>query len=208
MAALTLYHMTPSRSSIALWMLEEVGEPFEIHQLRRGETRESAYLAVNPMGKVPALRHGNALVTEVAAICCYLADAFPAAGLNVPLGDPLRGDYLKWLFFAPGVFEPAVADRAFKRVEPPPRSAIGYGDFDTVMDVVARAVSAAPYLVGGRFTAADLLIGANLRWAMAFGLIPKREEFARYVAQLDARPAYQRAAARDAEIAAQSRAGA
>lgn len=205
MAALTLYHMTPSRSSVALWMLEEVGEPYDLHQLRPGETRAPAYLAVNPMGKVPALRHGDAVVTEVAAIVCYLADAFPAANLNVPLGDPLRGVYLKWLFFAPGVFEPAVTDRAFKRAEPPPPSVIGYGDFDTVMNVVARAVSVAPYLVGDRFTAADLIIGANLRWAMAFGLIPKREEFTSYVARLDARPAYQRAVARDAEIAAKQR---
>jgi glutathione S-transferase len=206
MAALTLYHMTPSRSSVALWMLEEVGEPYTLHQLRPGETREGAYLAVNPLGKVPALRHGDTVVTEVAAVVCYLADAFPAARLSVPVGDTLRGAYLKWLFFAPGVFEPAVSDRAFKRAEPPPRSVIGYGDFDTVMDVVARAVAAAPYLVGDRFTAADLIIGANLRWAMSFGLIPKRDEFTGYVARLDTRPAYQRAAARDAEIAAQSRA--
>ena len=103
MAALTLYHASPSRSSVTLWMLEELGEPYDIHllSLSKGENREPAYLAVNPMGKVPALRHGDTVITELAAICTYLADAFPAAKLNVPIGDPRRGTYLKWLFFGP-----------------------------------------------------------------------------------------------------------
>jgi glutathione S-transferase len=203
MAELALYHMTPSRSSVALWMLEEVGEPFDLHQIPQGGTRDPAYLAVNPMGKVPAVRHGEALVTEVAAIVCYLADAFPAAGLSIPIGDPRRGAYLKWLFFVPGVLEPAVTDRAFKRAEPPPPSTIGYGDFETVMEVLAHAVSAAPFLVGNRFTAADLLVGANLRWGMQFKLIPERPEFTSYVGRLAERPALQRAVARDAAIMAQ-----
>jgi glutathione S-transferase len=142
-------------------------------------------------------------VTEVAAIVCYLADAFPATRLSIPIGDPQRGDYIKWLFFVPGVIEPAVTDRAFKRAETPPRSTIGYGDFDTVMEVLARAVSAGPYLVGNRFTAADLLVGANLRWAMQFKLIPERPEFTAYVGRLAERPALQRAVARDAAIMAQ-----
>src|ERR1700691_5052885 len=113
MADMTLYHAPPSRSSVALWMLEEIGEPYDIHllSLKKGENREPAYLAVNPMGKVPALKHGNAIITEVAAICCYFAGAFPKAGLDVPVGDARRGPYLKWLFFGPGVLEGAIMDR-------------------------------------------------------------------------------------------------
>jgi glutathione S-transferase len=127
MADLTLYHIAPSRSSIVLWMLEEISEPYDIHLLRmkRGTNREPAYLAVNPMGKVPALKHGDAVITEVAAVCCYLADAFPEAGLNIPVGDPKRGPYLKWLFFGPGSLEGAVMDRAYPRAGEPRRAALG-----------------------------------------------------------------------------------
>jgi glutathione S-transferase len=204
MAQLTLYHAAPSRSAIALWMLEELGEPYDIHllSLAKGDNRASAYLAVNPMGKVPALRHGDVVITEVAAICAYLADEFPRAGLNVPVGDPHRGIYLKWLFFGPSCIEPAVTDRAFPRKDEPRRSTLGYGDFDTVMDVTARGLAPGPYLMGGQFTAADVVIGSQLRWGMMFKLIPEREEFTAYVARLNARPALQRAQAKDAEFAA------
>jgi glutathione S-transferase len=137
MLQLTLYHAAPSRSSIARWMLEELGQPYAIRpvSLKKGEHRQPAYLAVNPMGKVPALRHGDSVITEVAAICCYLADAFPQARLSIPVGDPRRGEYLKWLFFGPSCVEPAVTERAFPRREPAPRSTLGFGDFETVMDV-------------------------------------------------------------------------
>ena len=204
MAALTLYHISPSRSSTVLWMLEEIGEPYDLHVLsmKKGENREPAYLAVNPMGKVPALRHGDAIVTEVAAVLCYLADAFPAAKLNVPIGDPRRGPYLKWLFFSPGVLEPAITDRAFKRVQDPPRTALGYGDFDTTMDVIARAVTPGPFLLGNEFTAADLMIGSTLHWGTMFKLIPERKEFSDYCARCIDRPAFKRANAKDAELAA------
>src|SRR5262249_42791878 len=126
MTSLTLYHAAPSRSSIAHWMLEEVGEPYELRvlPLKDGDHPKPAYLAVTPMGKVPALKHGDAIVPEAAAICCYLADAFPRAGLAAPIGDPRRGPYLKWLFFGPSCIEPAVADKAFKRAEPAPRGAL------------------------------------------------------------------------------------
>jgi glutathione S-transferase len=203
MAGLTLYHVAPSRSSIVLWMLEEIGEPYDIHLLsiKRGTNREPAYLAVNPMGKVPALKHGDAIITEVAAVCCYLADAFPKAGLNIPLGDPKRGPYLKWLFFGPGSLEDAIMDRAYPRTGDPPRAALGYGDFDTTMDVVARAVTPGPFLMGEKFTAADVVIGSNLRWATMFKLIPERKEFADYVARLVDRPAAKRAQAKDEELA-------
>jgi len=201
MAALTLYHIAPSRSSVVLWMLEEVGEPFDLHVLKRGENREPDYLAVNPMGKVPALRHGGAIVTELAAICCYLADAFPQAKLNVPIGDPRRGPYLKWLFFYPGALEPAIIDRRHKRAEEAPRQMLPYGDFDTTMDVVAGAVTPGPFLMGEQFTAADVVIGSALRWATIFDLIPPRQEFADYVARLVDRPAAKRATAKDEELA-------
>ena len=203
MANLTLYHAAPSRSSTVLWMLEEIGEPYDIQLLsiKRGANREPAYLAVNPMGKVPALRHGEVVITEAAAICCYLADEFPKAGLNVPFGDRQRGPYLKWLFFGPGVLEPAVIDRAFPRAADTPRAALGYGDFATTMDVVAGAVSRAPFLMGDKFSAADVVIGSALRWGTAFKLIPERREFADYIARVAERPAAKRATAKDDDLA-------
>lgn len=205
MAALTLYHIAPSRSSIVLWMLEEIGEPYDLHVLRmsKEEQRKPDYLAVNPMGKVPALKHGDTVITEVAAICTYLADAFPQAGLNIPIGTPRRGAYLKWLFFAPGCLEPAVTDRAAPRKEEARRAMLGYGDFDTTMNVVAQAVEKGPFLMGEQFTAADVVIGANIRWGMIFKLIPERKEFTDYVARFAGRPALKRATAKDEEIGRQ-----
>lgn len=205
MAQLTLYHIAPSRSSIVLWMLEEIGEPYDIHLLsmKRGTNREPDYLAVNPMGKVPALKHGDTVITECAAICTYLADAFPKAGLNIPIGDAKRGPYLKWLFFGPGVLEPAVMDRAFPRSGEPPRAALGYGEFDTAMNVVAKAVTPGPFLMGDKFTAADVVIGSNLRWGTMFKMIPERKEFGDYVAGFSERPAAKRAEAKDAELTKQ-----
>jgi glutathione S-transferase len=203
MAKLTLYHAAPSRSSIVRWMLEEVGEPYDIQllSLSKGEQLAPDYRAVNPMGKVPALRHGDAIITEAAAICTYLADEFPAAGLNVPVGDPRRGAYLKWLFFGPSCIEPAMIDRAAPRLEQPRRGMLGYGDFDTVMDVVAKAVAPGPYLMGEQFTAADVVVGSTLRWGLMFKLLPERPEFMAYVARLSHRPALQRATALDQELA-------
>ncbi|HSR80010.1 MAG TPA: glutathione S-transferase, partial [Hyphomicrobiaceae bacterium] len=129
MRKLILYHAAPSRSSIVHWMLEEVGEPYDIHlvSFKKGENLKPDYLAVNPMGKVPALRHGEVVITEAAAICAYLADEFPKAKLNVPVGDPRRGVYLKWLFFGPSCLEPAITERAFPRKDTPPRASLGFG---------------------------------------------------------------------------------
>jgi glutathione S-transferase len=204
MAKLTLYHAAPSRSSITRWMLEEVGEPYDIHllSLSKGENRQPDYLAVNPMGKVPALKHGDVVITEGAAICTYLADEFPRAKLNVPVGTPRRGVYLKWLFFGPSCIEPAMTDRAFPRKEEPRRAMLGYGDFDTAMDVVAKAVEKGPYLMGEQFTAADVVIGSTLRFGMMFKLLPERPEFVAYTGRLATRPALQRAEAADKELAA------
>ena len=174
---------------------------YALVRLHKGEHRHPDYLAINPMGKVPALKHGDAVVTESAAICLYLADAFPNANLSVPIGDPRRGPFLKWLFFGPSVIEPAILDRAYKRAEEAPRAALGYGDFETVMDVVAKAVEPGPYILGDRFTAADVVIGSGLRWGMMFKLIPERPEFRAYADRLAQRPALQRAEARDRELA-------
>jgi glutathione S-transferase len=204
MAKLTLYHAAPSRSSITRWMLEEVGEPYDIHllNLSRGDTHAPDYLAVNPMGKVPALKHGDVVITETAAICTYLADEFPRAKLNVPIGTPRRGVYLKWLFFGPNCIEAAMMDRASPRKEEPRRGMLGYGDFEAVMDVTAKAIAKGPYLMGEQFTSADVVVGSTLRWGMMFKLVPERSEFTAYTNRLAARPAFQRAEAKDKELAA------
>src|SRR5260370_169988 len=151
MPHLTLYHAAPSRSSIVLWMLEEVGEPYDVHlmSLKKGENRAADYLKVNPMGKVPALKHGDTVITEGAAICTYLADAFPRAKLNVPVGDPRRGPYLKWLFFGPACLEAAIIDRSFPRVGAVPRQSLGYGDHEPGVDELSEAGRGGAYLLGG-----------------------------------------------------------
>lgn len=199
---LVFYHAPRSRAGVVLWMLEELGVPYrmELFSFAKGDHKSPAYLAVNPMGKVPAIRHGEAVVTETSAICCYLADAFPAAGLAPAIGDPRRGPYLRWLFFGPSCIEPAMTDMAFKR-DPAPASTVGYGDFDTVMDTVAGAVSQGDYLLGDRFSAADVSLGSTLRYGMMFGIIPKRAEFVAYAARLESRPALQRIEIRDEEMA-------
>ncbi len=203
MPDLVLYHIAPSRSSIVMWMLEEVGEPYEVHLLsmQKGENRMPDYLAVNRMGKAPALRHNGVVITEAAAICCYLADRFPQAGLSVPIQDAQRGPYLKWLFFGPSCFEPALLDRMLQR-EGAPKQMVGWGDFDTVIDVLRDAVSRTPFLLGDRFTTADVIIGAGLRWGLRTKGVPELPEFLAYTGRLEARPALQRATAKDAAIAA------
>jgi glutathione S-transferase len=201
---LTLYHASPSRSSIVHWMLEELGEPYrlEVLSLRAGDQRKPAYLAINPMGKVPALKDGDVVVTEVAAICCYLADTYPKAKLAPPIGDKRRGNYLKWLFYGPSCLEPAMIDKALGRPAAP-RTTAGWADYDTVIEVLRGAVSGREYLLGEQFTAADVVIGSGLRWGMLFKMIPELTEFASYVARLKARPAMQRQLAKDEEIAKQ-----
>jgi glutathione S-transferase len=200
---ITFYHAPQTRSVIVRWMLEELGVPYQVERidLASGEHRKPAYLTVNPMGKVPALAHRGVVVTEAAAICAYLADTFPHAGLAPPIGDPRRGLYCKWLFFGPGCLEPAMADRMFKR-EPAPARALGYGDYDTTLDVVTRAVAPGPYLLDDRFTAADIVIGSTLRWGMMVGAVPERPEIVAYTNRLAERPALQRTQAKDAELAA------
>jgi glutathione S-transferase len=209
MSKLTLYHAAPSRSSIVHWMLEEVGEPYDIQlvSFKKGENLKPDYLAINPMGKVPALRHGDVVITEAAAICAYLADEFPNAKLNIPVGNSSRGVYLKWLFFGPSCLEPAIMERAYPRKEAPPRAALGFGAYDTAIDVLANAAGRAkPYLMGEQFTAADVVIGSGLRWGMMFKLVPERSEFTAYIARLNERPALKRAMERDGKLQAQQEA--
>lgn len=200
---LILYHFAPSRSMIVRWMLEEIGEPYEVRVLdyKKGEHKRPDFLALNPMGKVPALVHNGVAISEAAAICCYLADAFPEAGLGVPIGDPQRGPYLKWLFFGPGCLEPAITDATYKRKDEAPPGTLGWGGSGQVLDVLATALTPGPYLLGDRFTAADVVIGSGLRWGMMTMAIPERPEFTAYVARLGERPAQQRSTAADMKLA-------
>jgi len=182
-------------------MLEEVGEPYELHilDLKRGDQRRPEYLAINPMGKVPALIHDGALVTEVGAICTYLADAYPKHGLAPAIGDRLRGPYLRWMFFQGNCLEPALIDKALKR-EPGSPSMMPYGDLPTTVETVAQVVAKGPWALGDQFTALDVYLGSAIRWTMQFGLLAERPEFTGYVARLSERPALKRAIAKDKEI--------
>lgn len=159
---ITFYRAPQSRAVIVHWMLEEIGALYRMHllNLKKDEHKAPAYLAVNPMGKVPALAHGDVVITETAAICAYLADAFPEAGLAPPIGDRRRGPYLRWLFFGPGCLEPAVLDRMLERPTPSPQMS-RYGTFETMFAVIASAVEPGPYLLGDRFSAANVVIGAT-----------------------------------------------
>ena len=196
---IVFYTNPMSRGRIVRWMLEELGQPYRTELLEYGTTMKApAYLAINPMGKVPALRHGDTVVTECAAICAYLADAFPEAGLAPPPADPLRGPYFRWLFFAAGPVEAAVSNRALGFEAPPGRERmLGYGTYADAMNTLERAVSGGAYLVGGRFGAADVYLGSQIGFGLQFGTIEKRPAFERYWAGLAARPAALRARAMD-----------
>jgi len=192
---LIFYTNPMSRGRIVRWMLEEVGRPYRTELIAYGTAMKGPeYLAINPMGKVPALRHGDTVVTECAAICCYLADAFPNAGLAPPPGDRLRAPYYRWLFFAAGPLEAATTNQAFGLEVPAERKGmVGYGSLADVISVLEAAVSGHDYLVGDRFTAADAYVGSHIGWGMSFGTIEKRPAFERYFERLSTRPAAVRA---------------
>jgi glutathione S-transferase len=200
---LTLFHAPNSRSGAARFLLEELGADYDLHvlNLKKNEQRAPAYLAVNPMGKVPAIRHGDALITELPAIFIYLADLFPAAGLAPAIGDPLRGPYLRWLAFYGSSFEPAIIDLAMKR-EPTPPTMCPYGDYDTMLATLTTQLRAGPYLLGERFSAADVLWGNSLGWITMFKLVPELPEIMAYMDRVNSRPAARRAAEADALLAA------
>lgn len=200
---ITLYHSPNTRSTGALILLEELGADYALHVLnmKAGEQRHAAYLAVNPMGKVPAIRHGDALVTEQAAVFLYLADLYPEAHLAPPIGDPRRGPYLRWMVYYGSSFEPALLDRALKR-EPAPPSTTPYGDYDTMLKTLTDQLAKGSFLLGETFSAADVLWGTALGWTTRFKLVPDLPVITDYVARVAARPAVARARARDAELAA------
>lgn len=195
MSELVFYTNPMSRGRIVRWMLEEVGQPYRTEVLEYGTTMKApAYLAVNPMGKVPAIKHGDVVVTEGAAICAYLADAFPQAGLAPPVSSPLRGDYYRWLFFAAGPVEQAVTSKSMGWDPGPERSRmVGFGSMQDVLDALEGAVKDREYIVGDSFTAADVYVGAQIGWGLQFGTIEKRPAFEAYSARLRERPAAQRA---------------
>lgn len=193
-APLVLYHWPQSRAAIARWMLEEVGVPYTIKTFDiTAETHPSPeLLAVNPMGKLPVLKHGEMVITEVSAICCYLADRFPEAGLAPAIDDPRRGPYLKWLFFASGCIEPAVIHKTMQWPEGR-RGTLGWGSFDETVKVLVDAIAdAKPWLLGEQFTAADVAVGAQIRWGMLFGTLPKHPVLEAYANRLNERPALKR----------------
>jgi len=201
---LVFYTNPQSRGRIARWMLEETGVPYRQVLLEYGAAMKADdYLAINPMGKVPAISHQGQVVTECAAICAYLADAFPEAGL-APAPDD-RAAYYRWLFFAAGPVEAAVIDRArHVSVSPEQQRMVGYGSFERTLDVLAMAVTASDYIAGDRFSAADVYVGSHVIWGMQFGSMPKRPEFEAYAARMAQRPALQAARAMDDRLAASS----
>jgi glutathione S-transferase len=192
---LVFYTHPMSRGRIVRWMLEEIGRPYRAELLDYGTTMKApAYLAVNPMGKVPALRHGDTVITETAAICAYLADAFPETGLAPAPGDRLRGPYYRWMFFGAGPLEAAWTNQALGFVVPEGREVMaGYGSFADVINTLENTISQGDYIVGDRFTAADVYLGSQIGWGMAFGSIEKRPAFERYWQRIGTRPAALRA---------------
>ena len=192
--SLTFYTNPMSRGQIARWMLEEVGQPYEQVLLDYGTTMKADdYLAINPMGKVPAIRHDGRVVTEAAAICAYLAEAFPEAGL-APTDDE-RADYYRWLFFAAGPVEQAITNRSIFKIYPSgdQRAMAGYGTYEQVVDVLEGALTGRDWICGSRFTAADVYVGSTVDWGVGFKTLPSRPVFEAYIARIKERPAYQQA---------------
>jgi len=193
MAELRFYTNPMSRGRIARWMLEEVGIPYDVEYLVYGGSMKSPeYLEINPMGKVPAIVHDGQVVTECAAICAYLADAFPEAKLAPPPAG--RAAYYRWMFFAAGPVESAVTNRSLGFTVPEDRKMMaGYGDFDDMFQTLVKAVSDTPYIAGDEFTAADVYVGSHIGWGLQFGSLPEHDAFKAYFARLSERPAYKRA---------------
>ncbi|HEX6261016.1 MAG TPA: glutathione S-transferase family protein [Woeseiaceae bacterium] len=191
--SLVFYTNPQSRGRIGRWMLEEVAVPYRTEVVQFGDAMKSAqYLSINPMGKVPAIVHNGKVVTEVAAICAYLADACPEARLAPPLSE--RGNYYRWLFFVAGPLEAAVTNKALKVEVPAEREGmVGYGNFDRVVETLVKAVSGRRFIASDRFTAADLYVGSHINWGMQFGTLPRHPEFVRYWEELGSRAACKRA---------------
>ena len=194
MSELVLYTNPQSRGRMAHWMLEELGLPYETVWLEYPAMKEGAYLAINPMGKVPALRHGDAIVTETPAICAYLADCFPEQKLIPPAGHPSRAAYFRWLFFAAGPLEAAVTAKAMGwQLEEGRQRMAGFGTYADALNAMEQALLPGPHICGEQFTAADVYVGSHLGWGLMFGTVEKRPVFEAYVQRLYARPAAIRA---------------
>jgi len=203
---LVFYTHPMSRGRIVRWMLEELGQPYRTEVLEYAASMKSPeYLAVNPMGKVPAIRHGDTVVTEAGAICAYLADAFPQTGLAPSLGDKRRGPYFRWMFFAAGPVEGAMAAFGLRiEVKPEQKRMVGWGDMTDLMNGLESAIAGRDYILGDSFSAADVYFGSHIGWGMQFGLIEKRPVFQRYDERLQSRPAAVRARQIDDALAAQA----
>ena len=205
MADLIFYTNPQSRGRIIRWMLEEVGQPYETEVIAYDQIKSERYLAVNPMGKVPAIRHRNQIVTESAAICAYLADVFPEAGLRPT--DHEKADYYRWLFYAAGPVEQAVTNH-YAKWDPAPEQMrmFGYGSYEKVVSVLDELFVLRDYVCGDRFTAADVYVGSAIMWGTQFGTLPSRDSFASYADRLKGREAFKRGWAKDDEAVAQMQA--
>ncbi|GAA0642993.1 glutathione S-transferase family protein [Sphingomonas ursincola] len=206
MSELIFYTNPMSRGQIARWMLEELGAPYEQRIVQYGpEMKGPDYRAINPMGKVPAIVHDGKVITECAAICAYLAEAFPEAGL-APTAEE-RADYYRWMFFGAGPLEQAIINHAMKWESPEDKQAmLGYGSYELAVETLAGWLADRDYVCGDRFTAADVYVGAQVDWGQAFGTLPPHPVFAAYAERLRARPAYQRGKAIDNELIAKAKA--
>jgi glutathione S-transferase len=200
---ITLFHSPNTRSTGVLILLEELGAKYQLHVLnmKAGEQRKAEYLAINPMGKVPAIKHGDAIITEQVAVFLYLADLYPEAGLAPPIGDPLRGSYLRWMVFYGSCFEPALMDRSQNR-KPAPQSTSPYGDFDTMFKTLTGQLGKGEYLLGDKFTAADVLWGTALTWVTLFKLVPISPTIQAYIDRVNARPSVVWVREKNAELVA------
>jgi glutathione S-transferase len=200
---IVFHHNPMSRGRIVHLMLEEVGAPYRtvLHSFDKREHKTPAYLAINPMGKIPAIEHRGTVVTEAGAICAYLADAFPAARLAPPLDDPARGAYLRWLFFGAGCLEPAFVDRMLERPPASRPSAIGYGTYEDTLGALEKALTPGPFILGDRFSAADVYVGSQIGWGLMTKALEPRSAFTAYAARFAERPAFKRVASQSEELA-------
>jgi len=196
---ITFFHSPRSRSTGTAILLQELHADYRTRLLsiKQGQTRQAEYLAINPMGKVPAILHGNTLITEQGAVFIYLSDLYPEAGLTPALGDPQRGAWLRWLVFYGSSFEPAIADRAQQHV--PPQSMSPYGDFDTMLGTLVQQLEQGPYLLGERLSSADILWGTALKWTVGFGVVPELPVIQAYVERIAARPSVAKVAELEAQ---------
>jgi glutathione S-transferase len=191
---IVFYHNPMSRARMVHWMLEEVGAPYRIElvDLQKAEQKKPAFLAVNPMGKLPAIMHRGTVVTETGAICAYLADAFPAAELAPRWDEPIRGTYLRWMFFGAGCVDSALIDRMLARPTPERTSALGYGRYEDLIATLETAITPGPYILDERFSAADVYIGSQIGFGMMTKTLEPRPSFQSYLGRLAQRPAYKR----------------